>query len=365
MKKHNLLSTISNSELVKLLFLVPLLLLGGAIYASTMLFVMGDFFAFVKYGYWFYTILFPILLLVVSAVGYGVQFQRPVPLFLRRWYHAAFILAFLCFGIRMYATHIEPYRLQIVEHTIASPKITLPVRLVHITDIQSDGISRYEERVFEAVREIEPDILLNTGDNLQPVRPASLESELPKLKALFDRVNPPLGKYCIYGNVGDDRLYEMAGGLMGQTLLENRAETILIGGSRINIHGLGWHESGHGSPAIDAWVKEAEPGDFTILLGHSPDYVMHCKDLPIDLCLAGHVHGGQIVIPGFGPLVTFSRLPRDVVSGFHPVGETYLNVSKGVGTEHHLDLPPIRFFCPPDITVFHLVPESHIELVEK
>jgi predicted MPP superfamily phosphohydrolase len=66
--------------------------------------------------------------------------------------------------------------------------------------------------------------------------------------------------------------------------------------------------------------------------------------------LAGHTHGGQVVLPLFGPPRTASRLPRLYAGGLHDFAGTPLHVSRGVGMERGF-APPLRFLCPPEICV--------------
>jgi len=70
----------------------------------------------------------------------------------------------------------------------------------------------------------------------------------------------------------------------------------------------------------------------------------------VDLVLAGHTHGGQVVLPFVGPLTTASRLPHLYAGGLHDYGGTPLHVSRGVGMERSF-APPVRFLCPPEICV--------------
>ena len=105
------------------------------------------------------------------------------------------------------------------------------------------------------------------------------------------------------------------------------------------------------------WLRTCAPTDFTILVGHSPDFVPAIQDLPIDLCLAGHTHGGQIRMPFVGPLITLTHaIPREWARGFRAVGCTRLNVSAGIGAEHAAGLPSIRLGCPPEFTVIRIEP---------
>ena len=73
------------------------------------------------------------------------------------------------------------------------------------------------------------------------------------------------------------------------------------------------------------------------------------------LMLAGHTHGGQVCVPGYGALVTNCDIPRTQVKGLslwrHGLRSAYLHVSAGLGTSIYA---PIRFACPPEATLLTL-----------
>ncbi len=308
--------------------------------------------------YTFNTILLPILFTLTALVAWRLplsEANRPrhqrLPLL---WFGAAIALV----GLRIYATHIEPNALQVRELEIRSAKISAPFTLLHLSDIQSAGIGAYETRVFERIRALNPDLIVHTGDLLQPVAPASYHSEMPKLAELFRTLSPRLGMYMVQGDATGPLLHlrpEQTGGI---AFLRNAEAVIQAEGIDIRLYGLTLRSSTartwarHG---IMHWLQES-PEALHIVMGHRPDYVLKFNDLPIDLCLAGHTHGGQIRIPFWGPLVTFSKIPRKWARGFHAVGNTWLNVSAGIGAEHAGGLPSIRLNCPPEMTLIHFVP---------
>jgi len=208
----------------------------------------------------FTTALEPILIVLISVV---VGFVSVLALMLaylhgldRKLYvlgAAGIVFALLSVGVRYYATEVEPYALEIREVVIRSDKISQPVRILHVTDIQSAAIGAYEKRVFHVIRQLDPDLILNTGDNLQPIAPATLDTEMPKLWALFDTLTPLLGKYCIYGNVWDRDLYPRDPRLGGQTLLDNTSVVIPTPGGTLHVLGLGLQASRHPGPVIQDW----------------------------------------------------------------------------------------------------------------
>ena len=84
-----------------------------------------------------------------------------------------------------------------------------------------------------------------------------------------------------------------------------------------------------------------------------------------DILFAGHTHGGQLRIPGYGALVTNCEIDRDRVSGLHQhpaAGQpaldghrAWLHVSAGLGTS---TWAPARFACRPEATMLTLVPRT-------
>jgi predicted MPP superfamily phosphohydrolase len=79
----------------------------------------------------------------------------------------------------------------------------------------------------------------------------------------------------------------------------------------------------------------------------------------VDVLFAGHTHGGQVCVPGFGALVTNCDLPRKNAKGlssWEVAGKTLiLNVVAGLG---HSIYAPVRFACRPEVRLLTLLPKS-------
>jgi hypothetical protein len=146
-------------------------------------------------------------------------------------------------ALRYYVTSVEPQRMIVQRVRLETPKLTKPLRLLHISDIQSGGITDYEVGIFEQIKALEPDLILNTGDFLQVVPPATFASELPKLLALIREVNPRLGTYGVFGDT-ERELYRIpADQLAPLTMLSSRSAQIDTGGGVISLHGLSLYQS--------------------------------------------------------------------------------------------------------------------------
>lgn len=273
------------------------------------------------------------------------------------------LLALDLFALRYYITHVEPNRHAVRHVRITSPKLSQPIRLLHLSDIQSGGIGSKEDKLFARIRELKPDIILNTGDYLQAIPPKTAESELPGLIALVEDADPELGTWGVYGDT-DYLLYRFrVEDFAPMQMLSSQNVRIEFGGGVLNLHGLNLNQSrdfDYARRSIEHWLEDSDTGDFRILLGHSPNYALGVDQLPIDLCLAGHTHGGQVWLPFFGPLVTDSEVPRQWARGFRRVGIPFLNVSAGAGSNRFEGLPPMRLNCPTEMTLIELLPMTSI-----
>ena len=302
----------------------------------------------------------PLIFLVVAALYLVFALLR------RNSRHTLFFLSGLyafigmdLFLLRYYVTHLEPERLLVRQVQLKTPKLDQTVRILHISDIQAGSVGPYQEKIFDRIESLKPDLIINTGDFLQIIPPASFEDEWEKLHALIERVNPDLGTYGVFGDTEIELYRIQPKELEPLVMLSSRERRIEIGSSAISLHGLSLYQSKTGPWAmrsVEQWLEQADRGDFKILFGHAPDYATIVGYLPIDLCLAGHTHGGQVNLPFYGPLVIGSSVPKDWAKGFRKIGIPYLNVSAGAGSNRRHGLPPLRFNCPTEITLIELVP---------
>jgi uncharacterized protein len=100
--------------------------------------------------------------------------------------------------------------------------------------------------------------------------------------------------------------------------------------------------------ALRALLAQAPTDAFTLLLFHTPDLMPQAAALGVDLYFAGHTHGGQWRVPGFGAILTSSHYWKRYEAGHYREGTTHLYVSRGLGMEG-FGAPRARFFCPPEV----------------
>jgi predicted MPP superfamily phosphohydrolase len=142
---------------------------------------------------------------------------------------------------------------------------------------------------------------------------------------------------------------------IGADVLVNRTRVIRRANSSLCVTGLDDFTDGQRGIAVDGAAVEAAPGRQhpTIVVAHNPDSIATVpRDVRVDVMLAGHTHGGQIVLPWYGAPVTMTQVcgPR-TASGWVPHERAPLYVTRGLGAQLPL---PIRVLCPPEILVLRL-----------
>lgn len=261
----------------------------------------------------------------------------------------------------LYAREWAPRQLQVTHHRIQSPRLqglAAPIRVAIVADLHAERIGAYERRVFARLSEQRPDLVLLLGDyvHLLPEDAGRYDQEYAALSDLLAAMphRPRLGMFAIEGDCEPRAVVlrpEVA-----RTLCDEHVD--LPGDVPIRVWGLG-NGTSHLYFGRTRTEQVAQHPGFTIVMGHAPEFlrtVLEDDLRPDSLWLAGHCHGGQICLPGHGPLVTLSGVPRAIVAGgLHRVGETWLLVSRGVGVERG-HTPPLRLFCPPEIVVIELAP---------
>ena len=249
-----------------------------------------------------------------------------------------------CLG---YARFIEPYSIEVNVMTVPTAKLKdTSFRIVQISDLHCDRKARNEAAIVRIVNGLKPDIVVATGDYLNDV------SALPRLKTTLGRLDAPLGAFAVTGNFDVNWWADLD--LFAETgFRQLRQDTVSVtkNSESLSISGLGFDRAG-------AWCDLLSnlPGDrFNIFLYHMPDLIEDVSGSGVDLYLCGHTHGGQVALPLYGALITFSKFGKKYESGTYRRGETTLYVNRGLGLEPR-PAPPVRFCARPEIAVFDIVP---------
>jgi predicted MPP superfamily phosphohydrolase len=217
--------------------------------------------------------------------------------------------------------------------------------ILQLSDLHADMNEGAMDRVATLVREISYDICILTGDYRGPAF-GPFEATLVEMARIRSAI-----RGMAYGVLGNHDTIRLLPGLenLGIRLLVNEAETIERGDQRIHLVGV---DDAHfyRMDNIEKAIAGIPPDEFSILISHTPEIYRQAAYADFDVLISGHTHGGQICLPGRIPLTLDSVLPRSMGSGAWKYHEMIGYTSVGAGSS----VVPVRFNCPPEITLHHL-----------
>ena len=256
------------------------------------------------------------------------------------------------------------------------------VRILHVSDLHLTPGQRSKARWVASLAQENVDLVINTGDNL------AHHDAVPSVLEAFDALLDVPGAF-VYGSndyyaphlknplsyfSGPSELKtepeslptaDLTAGMTsrGWIDLTNTRGQVIVNGTSISLVGMD-------DPHLERDVmptSHREASDVYLGVVHAPyrRALDALSDDGVDLALAGHTHGGQVCVPGWGALVTNCDLDTRRAKGLHrwesaadaparrPEENMWMHVSAGVGTSPSVRL---RFACRPEATVLTLVP---------
>jgi predicted MPP superfamily phosphohydrolase len=259
-----------------------------------------------------------------------------------------------------------------------------PFTILHLSDLHLTPSQERKIAWLRTLGDLRPDLVVSTGDHL--AHPDAVPVLLDALDPLLDRPGlfvfgsndyyaPALKNPLEYLRRGPSRVRH--GGLLpwedlhdglaasGWRDVNNDRCTVMINDTLIDVSGT---DDAHLHRDRYDEVAGAGVVDAGLRLGVTHAPYLRVLDAMVaddrDLILAGHTHGGQVCLPGYGTLVTNCDLDRRRARGLteHPdrsdpldEGAAWLHVSAGVGTSPYT---PIRVACRPEAVVLTLVPRG-------
>jgi uncharacterized protein len=232
---------------------------------------------------------------------------------------------------------------EIVSHRV--PKNFDGFRILHLSDLHADMSQQAMARIIDLLPSLEYDLCVLTGDYRGKTF-GPFNQSLAGMARLRENLKGP-----VYGVLGNHDTIRMIPDLeaMGIRMLLNECVVIERDGQRIHLAGVDdahFFRVDNIEKAADAVPHE----EFSILLSHTPEIYRQAAHAGFDLLLSGHTHGGQICLPGGIPITLDSTLPRSYGSGAWKYRNMAGYTSVGAGSS----VVPVRFNCPPEITLHHL-----------
>ncbi len=269
-------------------------------------------------------------------------------------------------------------------HAFTTRRVTVPVlapgqasvRVLHVSDLHLTPGQRDKIAWAASLAQEQPDLVVVTGDNLAhadavPAVAEALAGVLsvpgvfvfgsndyfaPHLKNPFGYFTSPSKSPHEQARLPTEQLRSVFRDA-GWHDLNNARARLDLGGVVVTAVGMDDpHMRRDRMPPPDG----REHGDVHLGVVHAP-YLRALRALRGDgagLILAGHTHGGQVCVPGYGALVTNCDLDRRRAKGLSTwpgevpgPDDAWLHVSAGAGTSPYA---PVRFACRPEATVLTL-----------
>lgn len=274
----------------------------------------------------------------------------------------------------VYAHFYELNNFQVRQETLpVLPVGAADFTVLHISDMHMIPGQKAKRDFMHSLADIEPDLVINTGDNLSHMR--GLPALLDALDPLFDfpGVYVP-GSNCYFApklknpfrylagpskrKSGEDYLelptqkMHDAFDARGWVDLINRYETLTLKGLRLEFSGVDDPHIGYDNhPGFSPTAFDSG----TVRLGvvHAP-YLRALDRFVADgaqAIFAGHTHGGQVCLPGGHALVSNCDIEPSRAKGMSLQGNVPVHISAGLGTSR---FAPVRLFCPPEAVLVRL-----------
>lgn len=257
-----------------------------------------------------------------------------------------------------------------------------PFRVLHLSDIHFVPGQQKKAAWLESLAGLEPDLVVNTGDNLSHAK--AVDPLLRALRPLLefpgvfvpgsnDYFAPSLKNPASYlrgpsrakpkPTVLDWPRLRSGFGMGGWVDLTNRHQSVVLKGIRFDFSGV---DDPHlNRERYAGWprgtINQNATPHLKVAVIHAPyqRVLDHFTEDGADLLLAGHTHGGQLCLPGYGALVSNCDLPTWRAKGLNDWqsngSTTPVNVSGGIGTSR---FAPVRIACRPEAVLLTLTSPS-------
>ncbi len=251
------------------------------------------------------------------------------------------------------ARHEAPYRpvLERVDIHVPTGVETPPrLRIGFIADTHVGSVIRPVDvdRALALLLATRPDLLLFGGDYVSE-SPRHMSDAAAVLGNVANTTR--FGSLAVLGN------HDCANGAGRMTVeLEKRGIQVLrnesarVGDDTGELWIAGIDDALLGSPDPQLAFASVPSDARAIALWHEPGWAEQVVQYGAFLQLSGHSHGGQIRLPIAGP-ITAPAGGRRFVKGLNFAAGMPIYTTRGVGVYR----PPVRFRCPPEVTLVTLV----------
>ncbi len=285
----------------------------------------------------------------------------------------------LCIGLIFFLLLIgyfifENKKLEVSNYKIYQTKLPQELdgfRIALLTDLHNNQYGKDNTKLLQRLKSLKPDIVCLSGDLITANKLQKAQKGLPFILELAKN-------YPVYYSLGNHeekwKQFELSGrqtklsfeefkiqlAKAGVFFLDNTSVTLQKGEAIITITGLTlplsfYYKRGKrpnlSKEELNGLIGTAFHGGYQILLAHMPAYFKEYTEWGADLVLSGHVHGGIVILPKLGGVISpqYELFPVYDYGCFQEK-ESRLILSRGLGT-HTI---PIRIFNRPELVGIEL-----------
>ncbi|MEI6125611.1 MAG: metallophosphoesterase [Pseudomonadota bacterium] len=259
-------------------------------------------------------------------------------------------------GSSLYGSYIGKNRLEVEKSDLVFhdlPEALEGFTIAQISDIHVGPFMDKEtlKGIIQQVNGLSPDLVVITGDIIN-WGSSYIDEAAQSLSGLKAR----RGVFAVLGNHDfycDTDAFCRALENAGVQMLRNTRAIIGGKGSDSQLHLIGiddpggsWYANNH-FPCLEKALRGIPQKSFKVLLSHRPNVFEHAARENIQLTLAGHTHGGQVILPDSnGHGWSLARIAHEHDYGLYRQNGSCLYVNRGLGVVG----PPVRINCPREIT---------------
>ena len=261
-------------------------------------------------------------------------------------------------------SHRENKKISFSSYRIKDKRLKKNAKIVMISDLHNACYGEKNSELLHVVETISPDLILVAGDVIVGKTGLSVDTGVGFLNPLGESFPVFVGKgnhemrTSIYEKYGDmwETLYERTKDKVHWLI----NDSIYLADYNMTIYGLDMKPEYYrrfkklymDSAYLEEELRKPDKRSYNILIGHDPDYFEEYAAWGADLCVSGHVHGGLIIIPHLGGLISpmIKFFPK-YYKGVYNIGDSHMIVSAGMG----LHTLKIRVNNEPDLVTINLV----------
>ena len=245
-------------------------------------------------------------------------------------------------------------KIDITRYEIKDKKIDKNLKIMHLSDLHDRNITKRLEKIIQNEN---PDLIILSGDMINEYK--GQQNNFYKLINILEKYET----YYTYGNHEENMKknirtkYDEKINKSKINIINNTSTQI---SKNIDLYGLdldityfeGWRKKKLTKEYIQEKIGEMDENKYNILIAHNPLMAYAYKETNADLVLTGHVHGGIIIVPFIGGLLSpeYKFFPK-YYDKIHKIKNMTMVVSRGLGFSARV---PLRMFNPAEVVIINL-----------